>query len=521
MQKTLKLSGYKRGLVLIVLGLCVAAALPPFHIWPLAFVGFAGLLLFLEKTLTKRAAFVVGWWFGVGFFGGGLYWLTNAFLVHADKHGWLIPIAVPALAALMGLFIGLTALLAHVLAGQRKDVNSTIARVILFAVAWTVLEWVRSWIFTGFPWNLMGTIWAFSDAMVQPGAWVGAFGLSFLTVLALSATAGVVQHSGRLRNLSLVLMVGLPVMMWGAGEMRLSQAHVETHEGIILRLVQPNIAQKDKWKRELKISNFEEYLNLSEMPGQNGMRPSHVIWPETAVTYALDREPGVLRAIASVVPKGGLVLTGVPRMTKKGVKPFQVWNSLAAINDQGDIKGGYDKVHLVPFGEYVPFRELIPLPKITAGLVDFTSGAKQQTIELDGLPALSPLICYEVIFPNHVLDAEKRPQWILNLTNDGWYGDSPGPYQHLISARMRAIEEGVPLVRVANTGVTMVSDAYGRMRESIGYGVRGFIDVRLPKPLASIPLGVRFGPLIWGGLLVLSYICAQVILRRRKEENQS
>jgi apolipoprotein N-acyltransferase len=512
LQKMLNLKGYQRALLLIALGLCVVAALPPFYVLPLAFVGFSGFFLILEKAQTKRSAFFLGWCFGVGFFGGGLYWLANAFLVNADKHGWLIPIAVPGLAAGMGVFIGITALFAHFIWRGRKELSSTLGRILLFAVAWTLIEWLRSWIFTGFPWNLIGTIWAFSDAMIQPAAWVGAFGLSLITVLAATSGAAVLQTRGKSRFFAAFLMIIVPIMMWGAGELRLSNALNEVHDGILLRLVQPNIQQKDKWENNLKAENFEEHILLSEAAGEGSKRPTHIIWPETAVTYSINRDHNVALAIASVVPRGGLVITGAPRMTEKGVKPFQVWNSLMALDELGQVQASYDKSHLVPFGEYIPFRGLIPLPKMTAGMVDFTSGMGAQTIELTGLPAFSPLICYEIIFPNHVIDDKKRPEWILNITNDGWYGDSPGPYQHLISARMRSVEEGLPVVRVANTGVTMITDAYGRIKSHLDYNIRGFIDVSLPKALPDAPFGAVIKSAIWGSLLVLSYILGQMIL---------
>lgn len=513
LQNISNLSGYKRALVLIGLGLCVVAALPPIYIWPLAFVGFSVFFLFLEKVETKRAAFITGWWFGVGFFGGGLYWLSNAFFVHADKHAWLVPIAVPALAATMGVFIGLTAILAYVMWRDKKGLSATFARILLFSVAWVFMEWVRSWVFTGFPWNLIGTIWAFSDEMIQPAAWFGAFGLSFLTIVSITSGAVVLKAQGSKRMVAVMVMITLPVLMWGAGTWRLGQSTNEVHEGILLRLVQPNIAQKNKWKRDLKLENFQDYLTLSEAEGAKGV--THIIWPETAVTYAISRDKNVASAIASVVPKGGYVLTGTPRMTPKGKKPFQVWNSLMVVDEKGSIKGQYDKSHLVPFGEYVPLRDFIPFPKLTAGMVDFTAGAGIQTIDLEGLPAFSPLICYEIIFPNQVINEKNRPQWILNLTNDGWYGDSPGPYQHLVSAKMRSVEEGLPVVRVANTGVTMVTDSYGQIRGYIGYGIRGFIDVELPKPLKNAPLGAQFKTISWGVLLILSFLIGQFMLRRK------
>ncbi|SCA55601.1 Apolipoprotein N-acyltransferase [Candidatus Terasakiella magnetica] len=502
---------WKRRLFLILLGLCVVAALPPFHIWPLAFVGLSGLFLYLDKTETKKQAFFTGWLFGAGFFGGGLYWLTNAFFVHADKHGWLVPIAVPALAAAMGLFIGLTCVLSVILWREHRAQSQVYGRLILFALAWTVLEWVRSWIFTGFPWNLMGTIWAFSDEMIQPAAYMGAYGLSLFTVLAAVLPVGFFYVEKR-KKMGAAFLVGLiPIVMFTLGYVRLSDAVVETYDGVLLRLVQPNIAQADKWKKDLKIQNFQKLLDLSAARKEGAASPTHVIWPETAVTFPLNRDERVRRAVGSVAPTGGAVITGTPRMTQRGETPFQVWNSLMVVNEVGQVVANYDKSHLVPFGEYIPFRKILPLQKLTAGGVDFSAGPGPQTIKVGGLPSFSPLICYEIIFPGAVKDEENRPQWLLNVTNDGWYGNSPGPYQHLISARMRSVEEGLPLVRSANTGITVVTDGFGRIRHQIAYGNEGFIDVELPKPLVKAPMAATWQGLVNICLLLVYMMIAQWI----------
>jgi len=503
LQKIIETTGYKRALILILLGICVVLALPPVYIFPLAFVGLSGLFLFLDRATSKKEAFLIGWMFGIGFFGAGLYWLTNAFLVHPDKHGWLIPIAVPALAISVGLFNGFTTLFSYLSWSFTKKNGPVWGRILLFCAIWSVMEWVRSWIFTGFPWNLIGTIWGFSDEMMQPAAYVGAFGLSLLTMIACSFGAAV----QRFKLLSFCVILAVPGMMFLTGYLRLADAQSDVHDNVTLRLVQPNIPQKTKWDKGLKLEHFNKHLELSLKAGPDGQLPSHIIWPETAVTYATNRQPNVLQAIASVATQGGAVLTGTPRMTDRGVQPFQVWNSMIAVNDKAQVVASYDKSHLVPFGEYIPLRNWNPIPKLTAGLVDFSAGSGPQTIKIEGLPPFSPLICYEIIFPNAVLDKKNRPQWLLNLTNDGWYGDSPGPYQHLISARMRSIEEGMPLVRVANTGVTTVTDSYGRMQAQIPYGTEGFVDIALGKPLSEIPLSARFPNLIWIVLLgVISLI---------------
>ncbi len=503
------LSRVKRTLILISLGGSVVLALPPIYVWPLAFVGISGLFLFLDRAQSYKQAFVTGWLFGIGFFGGGLFWLSNALLVHPEKHGWLVPLAVPGLAVVMGLYIAVTALLARLLWRGQKQEAQVWGRYLLFVVSWVVMEWVRGWLFTGFPWNLIGTIWAFDDAMIQPAAFVGAYGLSLLTMLALTCPALVFYVPVRLRKWVFLASAVVPLLMWSFGTLRLSQAEVATHDGVVLRLVQPNITQADKWNREHKFKNFQEHVKLSLAESKSGQRPKFVIWPETAVTYSIDRDPSVRAAIAQAVPPGGAILTGAPRMTPAGHKPYQVWNSLMAINGQGKVIASYDKSHLVPFGEYIPLRGLIPFPKLTAGLVDFSAGSGPQNMKVTGLPSFGALICYEIIFPNQVVNQNRRPDWMLNVTNDGWYGNTPGPYQHLISAKMRSVEEGMAVVRVANTGVSAVMDPYGRILTHIPYGTRGVVDVALPKKLERSEWGGRLHTFVWIVLSVLILLAGQ------------
>jgi len=389
----------------------------------------------------------------------------------------------------------------------------------MFSLMWALLEWLRGWVFTGFPWNLAGMIWGFSDALLQAASVFGAYGLSLVTVMICSL--GAICAYPVTKRMRLQIMgagLGLIVLLWSFGAVRLQTAIEAVHEDVVLRLVQGNIAQKDKWDRGLQYQNFQDQLALSAAPPTNpSLNPTHIIWPETAVTYSLSREPNAVRALAAVAPHGGMVITGTPRMTPREHQPYQVWNSLMAVDYQGDIVGHYDKSHLVPFGEYMPLRDWNPFPKLTAGQVDFSAGAGVETMTLAGLPPFSPLICYEIIFPHAVVDADHRPQWLLNLTNDGWYGHSAGPYQHLMASRMRSIEEGLPLVRVAGTGVSAVTDAYGRIVAQIPYGVRAVVDVALPKALEVPPLAARFPKVIWWSFVLLVGGVAGMLLRRAKK----
>lgn len=251
-------------------------------------------------------------------------------------------------------------------------------------------------------------------------------------------------------------------------------------------------------------------------PASGAALPTHVIWAETAATYFLANKAGPRQAIAAVTPKGGLTLTGAPRTTPKRESVYKVWNSLHGIDEKASIVGTYDKSHLVPFGEYMPLRNVLGLDKLTAGATDFSAGQGPRTLRLKGLPPVSPLICYEVIFPGQVVDPKDRPQWLLNVTNDGWYGVSSGPYQHFAAARLRAVEEGLPLVRVANTGISGVIDGYGRVVAKLGLARKGILDSDLPRALGPTPYG-RLGNWIVG-LLVLMVAGAGFLMTTSRRE---
>lgn len=501
------LGGWRRRGLTVLLGVAAAAALPPLHVVPLLVPAFAGWLWLILASPGVGAAFAVGWWFGLGHFAVGLYWIAHALLVEPETYGWLIPPAIGGIAAGMALFPAAVAAIVRALKGSGPGA------VLLLAAAWTMGEWVRSWIFTGFPWNLIGTVWAAWPPMLQSAAIVGTYGLGLITVAlaALPAVAGDDRLTPRRRLSALAAGVAALVLLWGGGEVRLALAGpTATVEGVRLRLVQPDIPQQLKWRPELRDRHLVRQVEMSRRPAAaDRPPPTHVIWAETAVPFFIANDAGRRAFLARAVPEGGLLIVGAPRTTPEPPtppKPFEVWNSLEALDGGGRIVGTYDKVHLVPFGEYVPFRALLPFNKLTAGRTDFSAGRERMTLTLPGLPPASPLICYEVIFPGEVARRDVRPQWLLNLTNDGWFGLSSGPHQHLAAARMRTVEEGLPLVRVANGGVSAVIDAHGRTVASLGLGETGVLDAPLPAALAPTPYA-RFGlPLVLavGGLAAVA-----------------
>lgn len=473
------LTGRRRLALALVLGGVAVAALPPVHLVPALIPAFTGLVWLLEGARTRAGAFAVGWLFGLGFFGAGLYWVGIAFLVQAEVYGWMMPFAVAGLAGGLAIFTGGAALAVHMLPWR-----TTAARALALTVAWVAASWLRGHVLTGFPWNLMATVWDPWPVMLQSAAVWGAWGLSTVTVLAAAAFATIGAPGSALRRFAppvaaLAVLAGVA----GFGVVRMAAAPAPESagvDGVRVRIVQPSIPQDEKWARDKRLAHLKTYLGLTRRPGLDDA--THVIWPETALPLFLSRTDGLRDALARVAPPDGALLTGLPRLvTADGGR--RLYNSLYVVDRNGRTRARYDKFHLVPFGEYVPLEAWIPLPKLTAGRTGFTAGPGPRTLDVPGAPRVSPLICYEAIFPGNVTAPGPRPGWLLNVTNDAWFGVSSGPYQHLASARLRAVEEGLPLVRAANTGISAVVDPHGRTRARLGLQARDVVDAGLPRAL--------------------------------------
>ena len=477
--------GVARAALAFGLGILAALALPPLYGAPLLLVAFPGLIWLLSGVDRARGAFWIGWWFGLGYFMLGLYWISNALLVEGDAFVWLVPLAAAGLPAALAIFTGLSCLAAWGWArASRSDLTLSLV------IFWVAGEWLRGHVLTGFPWNLIGASLGFSNGLSQFAALSGAYGLSLLAVLvaslpAMLARRDLTRPAGWTPALA---AAGLLAAVWLGGLWRLDNARVTMTPDVRLRLVQANIAQEDKWKPSRRQDNLIAHMRLSERGGQRAI--TYFIWPETAVPYFIGNEPSRRVLIGRLARPGGGVITGAVRLRRDEAGGVQIWNSVFALAPTGALTGVYDKSHLVPFGEYVPWRAVLTrlgLDKLVPGEVDYSPGPGRRTLHLPGLPPVSPLVCYEVIFPGAVLDPADRPAWLLNLTNDAWYGRSTGPYQHLEMARLRAIEEGLPLVRAAGTGISAVFDPYGRALGRLALGARGVLDSPLPRPLASAP----------------------------------
>ena len=507
------LTGWRRALAAVGLGALAALALPPVHFVPVLLISFPGLVWLLDGQVTRKGAFGVAWWWGVGHFAAGLYWVAEAFLIYPERHAWMIPFAMAALGAGMGLFPAVAAVLA-----RPRGWPTGWRRIVLFAAAWTLLEWVRGWFLTGFPWNLIGSVWAGWPETLQSVSLFGTYGLSLLTVLAASSVALLGDREHKPWTPMLIAWAPLVlVMAWGLW--RLPAGPTPAVAGVHLRLVQANVEQSKKWQPGWREQYYVKQINMSrQVPAPGQPRPTAVIWPETSAYFSLDIDTVHRAEVATAAPRGGLLIAGSPRVRDPGTPQVKLWNSLFAVTDGSELVGRFDKHHLVPFGEYVPFKEWLPIPKLTVGSVDFTPGPGLATLHLPGLPPVSPLICYEAIFPGAVARDDDRPQWLLNLTNDAWFGTSAGPYQHFAAARLRAVEEGIPLVRVAGTGISAVVDPYGRTVASLGLGVAGVLDTILPQSISTYTIYARYGNWI---VFSAIFVCfASGFLSRRRNASK-
>jgi apolipoprotein N-acyltransferase len=490
----------------LLLGVLATLALPPFHLIPVAVISFTGLLWLLSGERSRRGAFLIGWLFGFGHFTTGLYWVAEAFSV-AGFAVWAAPFAVLALAAACALFPGLAALGYRVVCTADAARMGALARVAVFASLWTAAEWLRgNVILGGFPWLLTGYAWTSSIEMIQFASLFGVLGLSWITVFAAGAPAALAWRSNGWRALSVAWVCLVIVAV--SGMSRLAGADIPDAPGVSLRLVQANISQFHKWRDDLRNAHLERHLALTMEPASTPF--TVVIWPETAVPYVLEKEPGVRARLATVVPPEGVLLTGAVRFNESDDTGPRLWNSLQAVKADGGIVETYDKYRLVPFGEYTPFRWLLGFAKLTQGQTDFSRGPGPRTLDLSDIPSFSPLICYEAIFPGSVLEPSDRPAWMLNITNDGWYGISIGPYQHFEQTRMRAVEEGLPMVRVANTGISGIIDSHGRVRAKLGLGVAGVIDSPLPGALRQPTLYAWLRDWPVAGIMLICLVWSRV-----------
>jgi apolipoprotein N-acyltransferase len=519
--------GWRRNLIAFAAGAATALALPPLSVWPMPFLTFPVLVWLVDGAAgaahsAVRSAAVVGWWFGFGYFLAGLYWIGHAFLVDAQTFAWLLPVAVTLLPAGLALFTAFGLALARLLWSKGPT------RVLSLAVGLTVAEWLRGHVLTGFPWNAFGYALATPLPLAQTGALIGLWGLTAIATVVYASPAVLADNPAdtRRRWLAPVISALVLAVMATFGTIRLWQAPTTYVDKVRLRIMQPNLQQDDKFRYSQKQAVMTRYIRLSDRA--SGQQASgiadvtHLIWPESAFPFFLTREADALAQIAELLPEGTVLITGgirAPDAAAPNAAIARAYNSIYIIDQDGSVLSVYDKVHLVPFGEYLPFQgfmERLGFLQLTRVVGGFIPGDRRRILTAPGAPSFAPLICYEIIFPGAAVPAGERPGWMLNLTNDGWFGISSGPYQHFQQARLRAIEEGLPLVRAANTGISAVVDPLGRVVRSLPLGSEGVLDAPLPKPGTVTPYA-RFGDLP----AMLMVVIAFVIAMRQRTRNVS
>ena len=535
--------GWRRGLAAFLAGALSVLAMAPFFASPILLLTLPVLVWLIDGAgpyprpvslpglgLTRQAwrAGVVGWWFGFGYFLFGLYWIGEAFLVEAETFAWMLPFAVTLLPAGLARFFGLATILA------RLAWSGGLARILILAVSLALAEWLRGHILTGFPWNTLGYALTYPLPLMQTAGVLGIYGLTLCTVLifaaplALWAEAG---HRPRVPALAIALASALVplLVLAGGGIYILKRQPISVDDSVRIRIVQASIAQREKWLPEKQGQNFERQLDLSRR-NPDGVQDdldgiTHVIWPEAAMPFRPLDHPEALVAIGKLLPSRTLLVSGAIRVQQPrpgSDAPRQAYNSLMVFSAP---RGGlaapiYDKIHLAPFGEYLPMQavlESIGLQQLTRLRGGFSSGVTPRPLlAIPGLPRAGVLICYEAIFPTEVVQGAERPGLLINVTNDGWFGDSIGPHQHFHQARVRAVEQGLPLIRSANNGISAVIDAQGRLLQKLDLNRRGVIDSGLPR-IGPPPLYARYGEGLFAGL-VLMFLAWAATLRIRERD---
>lgn len=527
-------SGWRRRAIAFVSGAVGVLALPPFDLFPFLIVPMAVAVLLIDGSVSKTVypsrrrtlfsaayeAAKTGWWLGFGYFLAGLWWLGAAFLVEADQFAWALPFGVMGLPAVLALFTALG------FAASRLIWSHGAIRILALAAGLGAAEYLRSFVFTGFPWNNFGMALGANLVLAQISSIIGLHGLTIVSV-ALAASP-VLLTDRQTRKTPLVLSAAALAGLAAFGYLRLSQNPTTLDDAVKLRILQPNVAQDKKFRAEAMPAILARYLELSSRATEQ--RPdgiagvTHLFWPESPFPVILARDADALGRIGDVLAPQTTLITGAARVeVSKDGRQARYFNAIQVVRPGGIIVDSYDKTHLVPFGEYLPFRrafDALGLRQFVHIPGGFEAGAAKNLIRAPGLPPAAALICYEAIFSGAVLPPGARSLGaavLINVTNDGWFGDTPGPRQHFAQARLRAIEEGLPLIRAANTGISAIVDPYGRVLQSLPVGMEGLVDGRLPRPapltvFSKFPTGAPFT--LW--LVVLLTIFASSRVQRSR-----
>ncbi len=513
------LSTKKQSLLAIGMGAFSTLAMPPVFFWPILFITLSFLMWLIDANVfhpdknqkypllirCKKAA-LIGWGFGFGYFFVSLYWIGSSFLVEFDKFGWALPFAITLLPAGLALFYSAAFALCAALWVRGPE------RLIIFASVIYALDWLRGHILTGFPWNLMGHALTGNEAMMQSVSVFGIYGLSAIACLIFaspatvfkanqSKDAGTISLKNWSQNTPLILAMASLLGLYCFGQIRLNQSGpTKFIEDIDLVLVQPNVPQKDKVNPERRSHAFQKVLKLTNdhllaqsesVTTRNNKRL--IIWPETAIPFVLSTSSPIIDKLKTLLGPTDQLITGAFRIEKSKQQEAQqasqikIFNALFVVNDQGEITSHYDKHHLVPFGEYLPFPKLLStigfktLVQLRGG---FEPGPTPTPVSVNSAPPFLPFICYEAIFPLQMNKTNQTAKWLLNISNDGWFGHTVGPYQHAHMVRLRTIETGLPMVRVVNGGITVVFDGLGRKVIESKLGKTQVLTTKLPNSIA-------------------------------------
>jgi apolipoprotein N-acyltransferase len=513
--------GWRRALVAFLAGAFAVLGQAPYDFFAACFVSFPILVLLLDgatgdasggQIRRLRPAFAVGWWFGFGYFLAGLWWIGAALLVEAESFAWALPFAFVGVPLVLACFYGFATAVARLLW------SSNIGRIAALAFGFAFAEWLRGFLFTGFPWNAVGYAAMPVPLLMQSVSVLGMDGMNALAVFVFALPA-LLANRQNLR-LGIVLFAGIIIAHVGFGYYRLTKSAPDAVQSLDVRIVQPAVDLSEKWDKAVRDRIFSSLLEQSAKSPQPGhSRPKLIIWPETAVPFLFNERPDAFSALAEMLGDGQMLLAGIVReeAAVAGASEDRYYNSVAAINDRGEIVDAVDKVHLVPFGEYIPFADLfsrIGLEQIVAGPMNFAAGNERHAISVPGGLKALPFICYEVIFSDLVAVDATSSELIVNVTNDAWFGNTPGPYQHFRQAQVRAVENGLPLLRAANTGISAVVDQRGRIVDALAIGAKGEIDVQLPVyRLEAVSAGQRR---VNGLLTVLLFAAASLVVNVRQ-----
>ena len=484
-------SNKKNYLISFGVGSLLTLAFAPFNFFIFCPISIVIFFLIIDKLDNLKQVFYRSFFYCFGFFVCGIYWICNSLLIDFAKYGWLIPFAITLIPALMALYFTSLCYI-YKLSIKRFSISFAYKKIILFSIFWLIFEVVRSNLFTGFPWNLLGYVWLFNINFAQSSSIFGVYGMSFFACLISLTPILFFKENNNFKNKVFgFFLIFLLFANYVFGVFYIDKNYQKNLSHLAkFRLVQANIAQKNKWLDEEKYQNFKKHIELTNSKSLDGI--DAVIWSETSIPFVVDsNDSAMFQNLLPAIPRDGYLFSGALRFEKKGENDFKIWNSMFVFNESS-IKNYYDKRHLVPFGEYVPLHKYLSflfigdvVDKITGGGSGFSEGEGDKMISLKTASqnniSFNPLLCYEVIFSREVIDKNKIPDFFVNLTNDSWFGLSTGPYQHLQTARMRAIEYARPMVRVAQSGVTANINHFGQIVDEINLNQKAIIDVDVYK----------------------------------------